>query len=196
MNSRRMSQSALRRFPAATRQLLAAMRRQDVAMGASPWTASPQLAFSPEGTTGASIHFAPLGLRTRRLPCFHGLAFNHGLAPIATTCRPVGTFGELPSSLPAATRRQDVAMGASPWTASPQLAFSPEGTTGASFHAAPWGLRTGRLPRFHGLTPNHGLAPMATTCRPVGTQYGIRCAESAKLEKAIKKNLKGLGYGD
>ncbi len=35
MNSRRMSQSALRRFPAATRQLLAAMRRQDVAMGAS-----------------------------------------------------------------------------------------------------------------------------------------------------------------
>ena len=91
MNSRRMSQSALRRFPAAT-------RRQDVAMGASPWTASPQLAFSPEGTKGASFHFAPLGLRTRRLPCFHGLTPDHGLAPMATTCRPVGTFGELPSS--------------------------------------------------------------------------------------------------
>jgi hypothetical protein len=59
MNSRRMSQSATRRFPAATRQLLAATRRQDIAMGASPWTASPQLAFSPEGTTGASIHSAP-----------------------------------------------------------------------------------------------------------------------------------------
>ena len=156
------------------------------------------MAFSPEGTTGASIHFAPLGLRTRRLPCFHGRTPNHGLAPMATTCRPVGTFGELPSSLPAATRRlpaatrrQDVAMGASPWTASPQLAFSPEGTTGASFHFAPWGLRTGRLPRFHELTPVHGLTPMATTCRPVGTQYGIRCAESAKLERLIKKKPEG-----
>ena len=81
MNSRRMSQSALRRFPAATRQLPAAMRRQDVAMGASPWTSSPQLAFSPEGTTGASIHSAPLGLRTWRLPRFPGLTPNHGLAP-------------------------------------------------------------------------------------------------------------------
>jgi len=54
MNSRRMS-------PAATRQLLAATRRQDVAMGASPWTASPQLVVGPEGTTGASFHSAPLG---------------------------------------------------------------------------------------------------------------------------------------
>ncbi|MCF7961541.1 MAG: hypothetical protein K9M08_12425 [Pirellula sp.] len=60
MNSRRMSPAATRELPAATRQLLAATRRQDVAMGASPWTSSPQLAFSPEGTTGASFHSAPL----------------------------------------------------------------------------------------------------------------------------------------
>ena len=55
-------------------------------------------------------------------------------------------------------------MGVSPWTASPLMAFSPEGTTGASYHSAPLGLRTGRLPR-----PTMGSRPMATTCRPVGT---------------------------
>jgi hypothetical protein len=119
---------------AANRLHLAARRRQDAAMGASPWTASPQLAFSPEGTTGTSINAARLGLRTGQVPRDHGLAPNHGLAPMATTCRPVGTQLHL-----AARRRQDVAVGASPWTASPQLAFSPEGTTGTSINAAPLG---------------------------------------------------------
>ena len=112
------------------------------------------------------------------------------ISPAATRQLPAAT-----RQLLAAMRRQDVAMGASPWTSSPQLAFSPEGTTGASFHSAPLGLRTGRLPCFHGLAFNHGLAPMATTCRPVGTQYRIRCSESAKLEHDIKANLNGLGYG-
>ena len=53
-----------------------------------PGTKTPQLSFSPEGTTGASIHFAPLGLRTGRLPCFHGLTTGravHGLAPSSLT---------------------------------------------------------------------------------------------------------------
>ena len=76
----------------------AATRRQDVAMGASPWTSSPQLSFTPEETKGASIHSAPLGLRTWRLPRFHGLTHNHGLTPMATTCRPVGTFGDFQST--------------------------------------------------------------------------------------------------
>ena len=46
-------------------------------MGASPWTSSPQLSFTPEETKGASIHSAPLGLRTWRLPRFHGLTHYH-----------------------------------------------------------------------------------------------------------------------
>ena len=53
---------------------------------------------------------------------------------------------------------------------------------------------------------NHGLTPVATTCRPFGTEsqgqsprlvgeLQAQFAESAKLEQAIKANLKGLGYG-
>jgi hypothetical protein len=109
---------------------------------------------------------------------------NHGLTPMATTCRPVGTkhispwrnriqplCGDIASSRNAATlhlaatRRQDVAMGVSPWNAAPPLAQSPKGTTGAMNHVAPSGLRKVRLPLSHGLTP------MATTCRPVGTKH-------------------------
>jgi hypothetical protein len=64
--------------------------------------------------------------------------------------------------------------GRKPMDRGPPLAHSPKGTTGAMIHVAPSGLRTGRLPRYHGLTP------MATTCRPVGTK-----TESAKRRHCI-----------
>ena len=54
-------------------------------------------------------------------------------------------------------------MGASPWTASPQLAFSPKGTTGASIHSAPlgrWGYERGGDPVFMGSRPTVGSRPM------------------------------------
>jgi hypothetical protein len=106
-------------------------------------------------------------------------------------------------ALAAAKRRNDVAMGASPWIAYRHHALSPNGTTGigaAMVHVAPLGLLAGRSPR------NHGLAPVATTCRPVGTfghgemprlvaELHAQFAESAKLEQAIKANLRRLGYG-
>ena len=100
---------------------------------------------------------------------------------------------------PAAKRRIDVAMVASPWNAYRNRVLSSEGTTGTVFRVAPLGLRMGCWLR------NHGLAPMATTCRPVGTigqwrmphlvaEVHAQFAESAKLEQAIKANLTGLGF--
>ena len=77
--------------PAATRQAFsaatrppfsAATRRQDVAMGVSPWP-SDSIKRSPDGTTG-SVASGPSGLHA----CVHG---NHGLKPVATTYRPFGT---------------------------------------------------------------------------------------------------------
>ena len=67
------------------------------------------------------------------------------------------------------------------------------------FLVAPLGLL------MHGAEPNHGLTPVATTCRPVGTESQgasqrlvaellAQFAESAKLEQAIKANLRGLGF--
>ena len=67
---------------------LAATRRHDVAMGVSPWVRETHRAASPEGTTcGEPIDgpVAPLGLGNR------GRFVDHGLAPMATTCRPFGT---------------------------------------------------------------------------------------------------------
>ena len=93
----------------------------------------------------------------------------------------------------AATKwRYDVAMGASPWNTYPQDALSPNGTTGngdAVFPVAPLGLC------WMGASVNHGLTPVATTCRPGGTKRGSQFAESAELEQAIQANLRGLGYG-
>ena len=90
----------------------------------------------------------------------------------------------------AATRRHDVAMGVSPWIIETHRAASPEGTTcGEPIDGpvAPLGL--GNRGRF----VDHGLAPMATTCRPFGTE--TQFAESAKPEQAFNANLRGLGYG-
>ena len=102
----------------------------------------------------------------------------------------------------AAERRNDVAMGVSPWNVAPNLRLSPDGATrilAARIPVAPLGLA-------HVWDANHGLTPVATTCRPVGTESQgtspslvaephAHFAESAKLEQAIKVNLKGLGYG-
>ena len=82
---------------------------------------------------------------------------------------------------PATKWRNDVAMGVSPWNRNPQHAVSPEGTTGSStrpIHVAPSGLRV----RFD--LPNHGFAPVATTCRPFGTNVltpgRVACAEEVE----------------
>ena len=99
--------------------------------------------------------------------------------------------------------RQDVAMGVSPWYGIPILRLSPGGATqnhGRRIHVAPLGLR------LFG-DADHGLTPVATTYRPVGTkshrsmqrlvaELNSQFAESAKLEQAIRANLRGLGYGE
>ena len=110
----------------------------------------------------------------------------HGLTPMATSSRPSGT--EIPNRQPcgdlAATRLADVALGVSPW----------DRNCGSRSR----GWTTGN--------PSHGLTPMATSSRPSGTRIQNRpprlvaelyaqFAESAKLEEAIKANLRGLGYG-
>ena len=84
----------------------------------------------------------------------------HGLAPVATTCRPFGTTMFLrgcaevvthafPSgrrqrlTAPATEWRQVVAMGVSPWNVNSIRAASPEGTIGnitQPIHVAPPGL--------------------------------------------------------
>ncbi len=112
-------------------------------------------------------------------------------------------------------------MGVSPWKRNPRCAVSPEGTAGIEtrpFPAAPSGLRARIGPR------NHGLTPVATTCRPFGTneltpgryvgaaeveddgvpfpekmatltsELADQFAESAKLENAIRQNMKALGF--
>ncbi len=102
----------------------------------------------------------------------------------------------------AAERRHDVAMGVSPWNAIPNLCLSPNGATrilAAEIPVAPLGLA-------HVWDANHGLTPVATTCRPVGTEsqgtsphlvaeLHAQFAESGKLEQAIKANLRELDYG-
>ena len=61
--------------------------RQVVATGASPWILFQTAFFSPSGTTGVSAALFMSSLRDSR-----SLFFSvHGLAPVATTCRPVGT---------------------------------------------------------------------------------------------------------
>ena len=204
---------------------VAAKRRQDVAMGVSPWI-SKHATRSPEGTKGSPSSrppSAPSGLPNQSRYA------NHGLAPMATTFRPFGTphirnsynAGELlvaatckdylqvqtggnrevkrklaiynPDVLLAigyrvrsqrgtqfrrfqsratkwrqvvATKwRSVVAMGVSPWNTI-DTSRSPEGTKGSPAPAppfAPSGL-------FNQSYANHGLAPMATTFRPFGTQ--------------------------
>jgi hypothetical protein len=102
----------------------------------------------------------------------------------------------------AAKRRQDVAMGVSPWYAVLKLRFSPNGATRIPARRIPVALSG-----LNGvMNAHHGLTPVATTCRPVGTEsqdtsprlvaeMHAQFAESAKLEQAIKANLRGLGYG-
>ena len=65
----------------------AATRRHDVAMGVSPWNPVPSCDLSPDGTTrviASRIPVALSGLNNASNAC-------HGLAPVATTCRPSGT---------------------------------------------------------------------------------------------------------
>ena len=163
--------------------------RNDVAMGVSPWNENPHHAISPKGTTGnpaCAIHVAPSGLRVR-----FDLSI-HGFAPVATTCRPFGTNVLTPSRVPCAEEveddgvpatkwRNDVAMGVSPWNENPHHAISPEGTTGNSTqptHAAPSGLVDCVCSRIH------GFAPVATRCRPFGTNVltpsRVPCAEEVE----------------
>ena len=178
----------------------AAERRQGVAMGASPWNAVQHGALSPNGTTRGvepRIHVAPLGL------C-HVSRCHHGLTPVATACRPFGTESQAATRYcdSAATRRQGVATGASPWNAIQHGALSPNGTTRGVARRIPVAL-SGLV---HVSDGDHGLAPVATTCRPFGAEsrrersrlvaeLHAQFAESAKLEQAIKANLRGLGYG-
>ena len=102
----------------------------------------------------------------------------------------------------AATRRQDVAMGVSPWDAIPNLCLSPDGATRILAARIPVALSG--LARV--LNDYHGLTPVATTCRPVGTESQgtsprlvaerhAQFAESGKLKQAFTANLKELGYG-
>ena len=97
--------------------------------------------------------------------------------------------------------RHDVAMGVSPWKSGCRWRLSPSGATqdnGYRIHVAPSGL--GDVG-----DAIHGLTPVATVCRPVGTEsqgdsprlvaeLHAQFAESAKVEQAIKANLRGLGY--
>jgi len=93
----------------------------------------------------------------------------------------------------AAKRRYVVAPGVSPGYRRDTMRLSPGGTTcdePTDGHIAPLGLRN----RWGFV--DHGLAPMATTCCPFGTETQVvEFAESAKLEKAIQANLRGLSYG-
>jgi len=93
-------------------------------------------------------------------------------------------------------------MGVSPWNADPKLRFSPNGAT----RGVSRGIRVAPLGLGVCGAADHGLTPVATTCRPFGTEsQGRRTrlvgelhaqfAESAKLEQAIKANRRGLGYG-
>ena len=93
-------------------------------------------------------------------------------------------------------------MGVSPWNVAPNLRLSPDGATRilvARIPVAPLGLA-------HVWDAYHGLTPVATTCRPAGTEsqgtsprlvaeLHAQFTESAKLEQAIKANLRELGYG-
>ncbi len=184
-------------------------------MGVSPWKHNPRRAVSPEGTTGIETQpfpVAPSGLRARV-----GLR-NHGLTPVATTCRPFGTNGLTPEyaahptnmwqndiairvspwnrHAPATKRRQVVAMGVSPWKRNPQHPVSPEGTTGIEtqpFPAAPSRLHARIGPRYH------GSIPAVTACRPFGTDEPVRelavsFHESEKRQSAILARLKTIGF--
>jgi len=233
----------------------AATRRQVVAMGASLWYRDGKLCLSPDGTTRggtARIHFAPFGACRCRDP-------DHGLTPVATTYRPIGTKSQklgmlrnpasamrsaatrrqvvamgaslwypssamrsaatrrqvvamgaslwYPSSAmrSAATRRQVVAMGASLWYRDGKLCLSPDGTTrggAARIHFAPFGACRCR-------DADHGLTPVATAYRPVGTKSQklgmLRNLSSAWRLAATRRQvvamgaslwfLKELGYG-
>ena len=93
-------------------------------------------------------------------------------------------------------------MGVSPWNVDQRGVLSPNGTTrdvAPCVHVALSGL-------VHVADADHGLAPVATTCRPFGAEsqrersrlvveLHAQFAESAKLEQAVKANLWGLGYG-
>ena len=87
-------------------------------------------------------------------------------AECATTRRPEWTAASWRPEWTATKWRHDVAMGVSPWNTNPHRAMSPEGTTGNPLHqthVASSGLRT----RFE--LQIHGFAPVATACRPFGT---------------------------
>ena len=108
----------------------------------------------------------------------------------------------MPALNSAATRRHDVAMGVSPWNTAPSRDLSPNGATRILAPQIPVALSG-----LNGVMyAHHGLTPVATTCRPFGTEtHGkptrlvadrhAQFAESAQLEQAIKANLRGLGYG-
>ena len=93
-------------------------------------------------------------------------------------------------------------MGVSPWNVAPNLRLSPDGATRILAARIPVALSG--LERV--LNDYHGLTPVATTCRPVGTESQgtsprlvaerhAQFAESGKLKQAFKANLKELGYG-
>ena len=165
--------------------------RHDVAMGVSPWSENLHHAVSPEGTTGnptRRIHAAPSGL------CNRVGTHIHGFAPVATTCRPSGTNVLTPGPIPATKWRHAVAMGVSPWNRIALRDVSPEGTAGnpkGPTHAGPSGLcnRVG--------THIYGFAPVATACRPFGTNVftpgRTACAEKVEDDGVpLAEKMEGL----
>ena len=180
---------------------LAAERRQGVAMGVSPWNTVSNSRPSPSGAARDGVRglpVAPLGLGAVSPD-------HHGLTPVATACRPVGTEtqqrvsrsggvslpscvfweGEVPpepDSMPtntadydlSAKRRQGVALGASPWNAVNKSRRSPSGAARDGVR----GLPVARLGLGNVAPDNHGLTPVATAYRPVGTETQLRVSRS------------------
>lgn len=72
----------------------AAERRQSIARGASPWTATTAADDSPAGAaeTPSQAHCRPYGASDRVRAC------SQGLTPLAIHCRPCGANVNLPGS--------------------------------------------------------------------------------------------------
>ena len=86
----------------------------------------------------------------------------------------------------AAERRHDVAMGVSPWTTVPTLRLSPKGATRGIAARIPVALSG--LERV--LNAHHGLTPVATACRPFGTEtQGKLIRSSSKTSSAMPRSM-------
>jgi len=180
---------------------LAATRRHVSAMGVSPWNASRAMRSAATRRHVVAMGVSPwISSRAMRLAATR----RHDVAMSPIPWNPSRAMRS------AATRRHVVAMGVSPWNADPKLRFSPNGATrgvARGIRVAPLGLGACRA-------ANHGLTPVATACRPVGTESQRRMprlvaelhaqfAESAKRcrfpfhssQFALHTSTRGLSYG-